>query len=100
MTISIEELNKNIFKQNKITFKKYLGVILAVYYQQKLSDGIVDKTETARFIQFLRTFEFSERGINEKQAEFKNFELVRAKPTHVKALEKLAKTIKKKLYIF
>ena len=100
MSDPIETLNKNIFKQNKITFKKYLGVILAVYYQQKLSDGIVDQPETTGFIQFLKELEFSESAIATALAEIKNLELLRNRPTHEKVLEKLAKTIKNEPYNF
>jgi hypothetical protein len=96
----IEQLNKNTFKQNKITFKNYLGVILPIYYQLILSDGIVDQPETTGFIQFLKELEFSERAIADALAEIKNLELVRNRPTHEKALEKLAKAIKNEPYNF
>jgi hypothetical protein len=100
MSDPIEELNKNTFKQNKLTFKKYLDVILPVYYQLILSDGIVDESETAGFIQFLRELDFNEAGIAEKQAEFKNFEMVKNRPLHETALEKLAKSIQNEPYNF
>ena len=96
----IEELNRNTFKQNKITFKKYLDVILPVYYQLILSDGIVDESETSGFIQFLGELDFSESEIAEKQIEFKNFEMVKNRPLHETALEILIKTIKNEPYNF
>jgi len=100
MSDPIEELNKNTFKQNKITFKKYLDVILPVYYQLILADGIVDESETAGFIQFLRELDFNDAGIAEKQAEFKNFEMVKNRPTHESVLAKLAEIIKNEPYNF
>jgi hypothetical protein len=96
----IEQLNKNTFKQNKITFKNYLGEILPIYYQLILSDGVVDQPETTGFIQFLKELEFTERAIADALAEIKNLELVRNRPTHEKALERLTKAIKNEPYNF
>jgi hypothetical protein len=100
MSDPFEQLNKNSFKQNKIIFKNYLGEILPIYYQLILSDGIVDQPETIGFIQFLKELEFSERAIADALAEIKNLELVRNRPTHEKALEKLSKAIKNEPYNF
>ena len=98
MSDPIEELNRNTFKQNKLTFKKHLEVILPVYYQLILADGIVDESETAGFVQFLTELDFSQAEIVERQAQFKDFELVKNRPSHEKVLEQLSEAIKNEPY--